>query len=59
VPAFRSGIAQQLLELGRYCCGWSPDEVRKEDGNEVRVKQLSEEDEEQELWQGDSSMEEG
>jgi hypothetical protein len=56
--AFRSGIARQLSEIDGYNSGRSTGTEGKEEGDEDRIEELSDEDEEQQQGQGDSSGEE-
>jgi hypothetical protein len=57
VTAFRSGIARQLSEIDGYYSGRSTGKEGKEEGNEDRIEELSDEDEKQEEGQIDSSAE--
>jgi hypothetical protein len=58
VTAFRSGMSRQLSEIDGYYSGRFKAKNHKEEGNEGRIEELSDEDDEQEEGQGDSSAEE-
>jgi hypothetical protein len=58
VMACRLEIAQQLSEIDGYYSGRSTGKEGKEEGNQDRIEELSDEYEEQEEGQGNSSAEE-
>jgi hypothetical protein len=58
VTAFRSGIARQLSEIDGYYSGRSTGKEGKEEGDQDRIEELSDDGEEQEEGQSDSRAEE-
>jgi hypothetical protein len=54
----RSGIARQQSEIDGYYSGWSTGKEGIEGGNKDRIKEMSDQDDEQAVDPGDSSVEE-